>query len=563
MIFMNRKIILLIAVFMLISFVAAEELTQIDLTWNGAVSITLDKDIFLDGENITGKIKIATTEDYPLIGGIIVLQIAQGEYAYPSQFSSNDNTIFKKTISNIWVLPHTTKEIPFNIDSVGGGEFRLDTYFSVLRSKHTGASWIFLSPMSKSFSSMGEEKARVSIFRPTTEFNNTRGPVGFPIESGGEITGNVTLLNETNEDITNLKIGILLCDWSIGFCDENAEVFNVGKINAGEVFPANITFNAPSLPSAYEINISVYDEEKIHSIYKSRVIVSGGTAKLRKISIDGFDKKDYSLRTVFSGSPDHFAYPTFSNFSLKMQIFSNENIIQEETENYNLIETSEIREKIFDIASKNFDKVCLLIEKANIIYDDFCFDVPLKEIQEAYDIEYPEIVEVDWEYNDITEELKLNLSKSIPINARIRIYKDNSEIYNEELKNKNDYSKSISVPAENMTMLIDDFDAKNQQTISLNLSLTKEEKDAVETGNGQGQGATVPCTGQVCPNGFVCSSNTYISSEGSCCTSQCIPSVESDGFILLGIPIIFWIAIILVIIAIAVVSTTIQRVKNK
>ncbi len=561
---MNKKLIVLFGLLLCIGFVFSETLQPSDLTWTGSMSVTLDKDTFGAGENITGHIRIANKEEYPIIGGIVSLQIAQGEYDYPSQFTTSDNVVFEKTIKDIWVLPNTVKDIDFDLGTALGGDYRLDAYFSVLRSKHTGASWIFMSPLSKNFLVEGNTYERLQIFRPLTSFNNVVGPVGFPVEPGGEISGKIFISNETGETRNNLKLGITLCDWSTGFCDNKIEeVFDIGDITPTQNDPIIITINAPTIPSAYEINMRLYSGEITESIYKSRVIVSGGTAKLRKILIDGFKEKDYSLTTTISGSPDHFNYPTFEKFVLGMTIYSSDKVIQEENENIQSISTSEIIQKSFDITSKSFDRVCLTITKASKQYDEFCFDVELDEIQQAYDIMYPEIVKVNWEYNEEASELAIDLTKSIPINSRVRIINKNQTIYEKEFKGENIYNKILFIPKENMTMLVDDFDAKDQQVISLNLALSEAEKEAIENGTISTGDVTIICNGQVCASGLVCSGQTIISSEGPCCQAECIPAIESEGFFVFRTPLIFWIAIILIIIAIAVTGTTIQKVRNK
>lgn len=561
---MKRKFILVLGLLLLISFAFSAELTPTDLTWNGAVSIKLDKDTFSDGENVTGQITIANKEDYPIIGGVLVLQIAQGTYDYPSQFSQNDNVILEETISDIWVIQNTLKEIPFDLGPISGGDFRMDTYFSVLRSKHTGASWILMAPMSKNFSVEGDEYERMQIFRALTNFNNVIGPVGFPVSPEEELTGNIFIINETGQTKNNVKIGIQICDWSTGFCDTPEEIFDVGTISPNNNQPVSVKVSAPKIPSAYAININLYSNDVLESVYKNRVIVSGGTAKLRKILIDGFDKKNYSLTTIFSGSPDHFNFPSFSNFSLDMKVFLEDKTIQEESVDFDNIETSEIFEQEFDIKSNNFDRVCLEINKKNTKYDEFCFDVPLADVQEAYDLEYPEIVKVNWTYNEEAEELALNLTKSIPINSRVRIVHNQNFIFEELIEDEDSYNTTIFVPKDNVVMIVDDFDAKNQQTISLNFGLSTEEEEVVENGEIATNGElTAQCDYKICENGLVCSGSAYASAQGVCCMSECIPAVESEGFLLFGIPIVFWIAIILLIAAIAVAGTTIQKVRTK
>ncbi|MBT4870709.1 MAG: hypothetical protein HON47_03990 [Candidatus Diapherotrites archaeon] len=561
---MNRKLVIIIGLILLASFVFSEGLQPSDLAWNGAMSVTLDKETFMDGETITGHVRIANKEEYPIIGGILVLQIAQGEYEYPSQSVTNDNVLFEKTIKDIWVLPNTVKDIDFNLGIVQGGEYRADAYLSVLRSKHTGASWIFMSPLSKEFNVEGEEYKRLQIFRPLTNFNGVRGPVGFPVEGGEEINGEIFITNETGEDRDSLQIGITICDWSTGFCEKEETLFDIGTIKANQTDPVNVKVKVPTIPSAYAINIKLYNGDIIESIYKSRVIVAGGTAKLRKMLINGFKEKDYSLLTIFSGSPDHFNYPPFNNFSLGMKIYSNTILIQEEKVDINNIDTSEIKQQDFDIKNNIFDRVCLEITKQSVLYDEFCFDVELEAIQEAYDLEYPEIVQVDWSYNEELTELTLALNKSISINSRVRIIHNNQIIFEDSVTNASEYEKIIFIQRDNMVMLVDDFDAKNQQTINLNLALDKDEVEIVENGVVESSGTTtITCSDKICDNGFVCDGESYASLQGTCCKSTCVPAIESEGFNLLGIPFIFWIAIIILLAAIAVVGTTVQKVKHK
>ena len=117
---MNKKLIVLFGLLLCIGFVFSETLQPSDLTWTGSMSVTLDKDTFGAGENITGHIRIANKEEYPIIGGIISLQIAQGEYDYPSQFTTSDNVVFEKTNSNdglpLATLPEIAEEIGINVE---------------------------------------------------------------------------------------------------------------------------------------------------------------------------------------------------------------------------------------------------------------------------------------------------------------------------------------------------------------------------------------------------------------------------------------------------------------
>lgn len=570
---MNFKNILIILILIInLICVSSEQpaYTLDDLTWEGYISVNLDKTIFNPDEEVKGHLIIENGEHKPLLGQRIILQLAKGEYDYPSMLA-NDNIIFEQLFEDNWILPRTIKKIEFNLGQLNPGEYHLDVYSWVLKTMFVGSDAILYNPVTINFKVSGEnEETEIYINRKLTNFGKEKsiGPNGFPVEAGQKFSGEVYITNQTTTEKNNLTINIEICDWSKSFC--NGELFDsekekisktisVSKLLGKKDNKIDVELTAPLIPSVYEISITLKENEKILSIYKNRVIVTGGTSKIRKVLFGGLENKEYSLEVLFAGSPDHFTYPDFENFNLKMSVFNNEKLINEKEENYSKITTGEVKSNLFKIEEKEFDRICIEINKDNIIYDKECFSINLEGIQKDYDEKHPELMDIKYNYNSTTEELTLTLTKKVlnEINGRIRILKENNTtLINEVINHKGIFEKNYLLNKENYTLMIDDFDSKRQKVIYLNLSET--DSFARDENN------LNSCGGIICPSGTVCDSKTYNSSEGDCCTTNCIPSIESSGVLgILTIPLIFWIGVILLIFSGIILFNTLKNRGNK
>lgn len=550
----------------LFSGIVFAEISQEDTTWKGLIELNLSKTNFSQNEPITGTIRIHNQENYPIVGQRIVLQIAQGDYSYPSQLNSNDNIILEETINEIWVLPDSYVDVPFSLPNQGGGDFRIDLYSWVVKSKFIGSSSILMAPVSQKFSVEGQEREKDAIIhRELTIFEKRFvGPVGFPIESGQGFTGNIYVYNPTDKTKSNLKIGIKMCDWAIVFCETSEEkFFDVPSLSPGEDSSVVVDLTAPEIPSAYAMQITLYNGEKVESIYKSRVIVTGGTAKLRKIYLDGLATKNYSINIFYSGSPDHFTNPIFEDFSLGLEIFRNDEIIEEDSVNVDSIEVLEIAQQKFMINSKIFDKVCVNITKDSTIYEQECFNVPIEEIQTFYDEENPQVVQVNWTYNEKKEELEFTLTREEEMDARVFIITSDKTIYEKAFAGSENFTETIYLPKENYTMVVDDFIAKKQIHYDLFFNVDAKLLDQEIIGDLSTESKGIPqCLGTICEQGTVCAGMSYESIEGICCTTSCIQAINPLETQFLSIPLIFWVAIIFVIIAIFIGVKAIERLRK-
>ena len=551
---------LLIMLFFLIS-ANALALKDDDLIWKGTIKTEITKDTFLPNENISGKITVFNNEAFPLIGGKIVLHVSKGKHEYPSQFNDNENMLLEKIIDLNWVLPKSSLKTSFEINPLPAGEYRIDTYAWVGKSKLFGASNIFLNPLIVNFNVEGQTliESDYKIQRGATNFNSIIGPVGFPAEPESKILGSIELSKGSSATNKRLKIGVKICEWASIFCEkEKEELFDAEAFDNTNVSKTNIQINSPKIPSAYEIMINAYDGQRIVSFYKNRVIVVGPTAKPRKIMIDGLSTKKYSIRAIIAGSSDHFNYPVLNNFSIKAQFLKEEKIIDEIVENVSEMKATDIIEKEFPTDAKTFDQICLMVEKDNIVLDEQCYYAPMEEIQLAYDSKNPPLVKVEWNYDEKLSFLKIILKKE-KIAAQIKLFDSKSQLLFEMVNAEQIYEKIINVPKENLILLVDDIDAKQQQLIEIKLSNTQ----GVDLISRDYEEVVLECTGIVCTNGSVCETATTKTIQGDCCNTKCIAvgNIESEQEPK-WFPLILLIAIMSVIILIFVIMRTIRVVRK-
>lgn len=536
-----------------------------NLLWNGFAQVSLDKTEFDSNEDITGSIYLNNTEYFPLVDGRIVLQIVEGDYVYPSQ-NGSDNIVSEIVINNVWVLPTSMKKIDFILPKQSKGNYRLDLYVWVVKSQFIGSSAIMYNPLSTLFTVKGIEEKKVIIDRAKTVFgpDNTAGPVGFPVNAGEEISGTIVLKNSSNSSKNNLLLEVYICEWAFPFCDTNTPIeFTAPQLKSLEEKEIQVLLKAPLIPSAYEINLVLKNSSgSIESIYKNRVIVSGPTAKARKVFISGIDTKNYSITAVVAGSPDHFANPVFENFKLSAEVYLDGSKIETKFTDINSLKTAEIIIQKFDFSSTSFDRVCIVASKENTEYERECFDVPLKDITLAYIEQQAVPVKVSWNYNETDSSLSVLLEKDL-INARIILLDNATVIHESEVINKlENFTQNITIEQKNLTLVVDDLDVKKQQVFELKFDSSTDLSNITlpKTVDINGNIIESNCTKSVCSNGSVCSVQTYSTVEGACCPAICIQEnvTQNDT----QVPLVLITAVLLVIVAIIIAFTTLKRLRK-
>ncbi|MGI6589266.1 MAG: hypothetical protein ACOX1V_01220 [Candidatus Iainarchaeum sp.] len=562
------KIITLCALLLLSTSVFSSNL--ISFEWDELTSIELDKKEYELNEPITGKIIFYNQEEFPSLGTKIVLHLAQGDYDYPSQLNLSENILNEKIVDMDFVLAGKRKETLFSFDNPGSGEFRIDGYVWVVKSKALGASNIFYYPVSENFIVKGNNsKQRLVINRALTVFEEVSGPVGFPINPNEEFSGKVVIDNLTTKEKKDIVVGLKICEWASPFCDEKEEKkFEVSNIpSKGQGF-VNVNLIAPTIPSAYEIFINLYSEGELESVYKNRVIVKGGTAKVRKIGLGGIADRNYAINIVLLGSPDHFTYPVFEDFDLKVLLYNENNLIWEKTSKIEKINTGESIIKEFNFDKDIFSKICYLISKNNVGYDEGCFELDLNQILYEYELIHPPKIEAKYNYDEISKNLQLELVKKSAtglreFNARIKIIDSDKAYYSKLIENQSYFKENILMEKLDLFLVIDDLNLKQQQVIPINLK-TKGVNvygESIDTPSNIVGGKK--CEGRVCPKDFVCDSKTELTIEGDCCYTNCIESGVFSTEGLIGIPLITWVALIMLVIAIIIVFEAVKKGRKK
>lgn len=562
---MNKRIIAWIAVVLLVLIVCGTGLAQTlapqDISWNGTMTLVLDKKEFLPGEEISGKVVLYNNEEAALLGNSVVLHLSQGPYEYPSQETDNGNVVLEEKIDAGWLEPKSSKEITFNLPAQEAGEYRLDAYSWAGKSKLVGASNILYNPISEQLTVTGEHKEKPFISRALTNFNGQNGPVGFPIGAGNTMIGRIVIVNNSSTEQNGLALGLKICEWSVQFCDTNNEqMLLVNAIPAGKTQEVMAQLTAPQDPSAYEITMTLYQNSKSISVYKNRVIVAGATAKTRKLLLGGFNTESYNLTAVIAGSPDHFNYPVLEKFNAKLEIYLQGGLIEKEEQQFGQLATGDIKSATFTIREKEFDRICFetntLEAQEEKTLDRQCYDAPVKEIQSAYYTIHPKSINVSWKYYAQTKTLTIKLQKELLV-GRIQLYNADTQLFSENFEAAGEYTKEYSVEKDNYLLLVDDYEAKEQQAIQI--VLKPQGSSLIEDTATQ---TLQKCGGMVCKEGLVCTTQTINTLDGACCNTQCVSAGKIESESEQTVPLLIAAAVIIAIIALFFIGKAVKAVRK-
>jgi hypothetical protein len=324
------------------------------------------------------------------------------------------------------------------------------------------------------------------------------------------------------------------------------------NIDNGEELSKKVTLLSPSLPSAYEIKMKIFDESRVYSIYSNRMIVTGPTSKIRKIYLDGIGQGQYSINSFIAGSPDHFTIPSpvFTDFSVITQIFDNNNLLNTYSKDLTEIKTGEIKFLDLNINETKFDKVCQKIVKNDLVYDQECFNVPLDILEEEFERRFGKSIDVNYKYDFLNESLFISLNKHKSINGQLFIFNLDGLLFEENLSDILNFEKTYPIKKSNLTLVVDDFDLKKQTIYKLNLADELDLNPVNELNS---------CSGQICKEGLSCSRETFNSIEGECCPGDCINLVSGETNKSNMVPFILILSIVFLIISILILNGLIKR----
>ncbi|MEM4330787.1 MAG: hypothetical protein QW273_02145, partial [Candidatus Pacearchaeota archaeon] len=247
----------------------------------------------------------------------LIVQIVKGcsEPIYPSQNSDCDNLFFEEVFPGLNLPPNSRISFPFYFNltnSFGSGNYRLDVFLDTGRTHIVGLPSVFLPGKSRSFRILGNNSyEEVKFLRTKINIKNKTGPIGVGVSPLEEVTLYLYINSEIED---SFSLFYSLCEWKDPPCDnsvfEKEEKLNLKK---GENY-FEIKFQAPNISGVYSIPLILKKDNKIFSIYRSRIIVYGEDARIRKIYPNKayYNNENLSLMLVTSGSPDHY-----NNYLLK------------------------------------------------------------------------------------------------------------------------------------------------------------------------------------------------------------------------------------------------------
>ncbi len=401
----------------------------------GDLTIQLDKQEYNAGETFNAKIRAFNGEQTPLAEAFLVVEIAQGkEQYYPSQDSDADNVFFEQKISGINLRPAESKEIVFSFTLPGNlaaGDYRIDVYFKNKISNIVGMPNIFGGARSARFTVKGNGNwPNLKILRTKTIFEETAGPIGPPVEPGATVKGKVFIKNNSAQKATGKKLLVKVCEWDdtaclqTDFLKPEEKTIEVGAIEANSEKEIEVELIAPKQPNAYSIRLELLDGNKTESLYRSRIIVVGATATVRKISLNNYDFKEndkVNITLLLGPSPDHYNYPVLKDFEAKITVqeLDKNTIVFASSEAIGEISKSFI-EKTFSFAAKkdlNHFLACATVEKAGATLDKQCFEFDANKFSKPP--AEPKIT-VSWKYDQTKKMLSIdfcNEPKEIPLNG--------------------------------------------------------------------------------------------------------------------------------------------------
>ncbi len=535
----------------------------VNIFYEADLKIELNKQTFSPGETLEALIEIANFEQFPIIEGLLIVEVISGkEIAYPTQFSDEGTIFYEEVIENVNIAGRQKRNIAFTYalpDDLKEGDYALNVYFKTKITPITGAPSIMMNPKSGSFSvtSSTGEFPQLNILRTKTAFNNTLGPVGTFVEAGEEINGKVFIENVSGERLSTLELFVGLCEWDDTSCGsfEQEKTVSIDSINSGQTKEVEVFLNAPAMPGAYAIRIEAREKDgRMISLYRNRAIVEGATAKIRKLIIGqlSFGAEDEILLNLLIGpSPDHKNYPDFENFELVVSV--------EDLDGPTTLTDSKaipiIRAKIPEYLEEQFSfsvptrldnfKVCGKIVKESIVYDEHCYTVRESEFFVVTEPEYSLVVE--WTYNALAKKLDIKFCGKIDgeatgVNGNYYILdRSINEIIEEDsFSSDGCITKKASIEPGEYLLIVNDLINNEQKNFELKL---EEEGPVVELKNCSELGGVICRENEMCPGSFISASDSR-----RCCSAECVVLQPKPEFDLLGAFLILVLLVVLIVI---------------
>ena len=303
--------VMVAGIIVLAMLLACQQTTALLPTFtSGAMELRLDKYRYTAGEDLLVEVEIQAFES-PIVDGYIAFQLVDGpDVPEPYSQDSWDNVILEQVERGIHVWPKTVVKRRFSVPIptwARPGPYRLDGYLKTTHSPVTGVPFIYFTPTQSLTPCQPHfycphfvvenpgPWTSLRMLRNETYFAHEIGPVGPRVDPGSEQPFNVTFLNEGAEALDDVELRVGIYDWDdtepVSGLDPltpsiplNVARHHVGTIGPGEVRVINGTFRSPDRITAYTILIEAFADERLLSVYRSRIDVVGDSGRIARLT---------------------------------------------------------------------------------------------------------------------------------------------------------------------------------------------------------------------------------------------------------------------------------------
>jgi hypothetical protein len=514
--------------------------------YRGDVIVSLDKESYNAGDELTATITAANMEAFSIVNSAIVVEVVKGEkeHYYPSQNSDADSIIYEKVIDVLTLAPRSQKKVAFSYkipSDAKSGDYRIDVYFGNERTPVVGMPAIFVAPKSKPFAVTGTGAfPAAQISRINTKFMDKAGPVGPLVATSGKVSGNVVIQSSSGAEIENLKLKVIVCEWDDTLCSGSSILFSkeysINSLLALKSASVPVEFTAPALPEAYAIRLELLDAGgRTLSLYRSRIVTSGETGRIRKLAIDKLNYKKGDSGAVMvqvSASPEGSNTTVSKNAKLSVSIAQGGSTVY--SSSYTIPELSDAN----GIAAKEFGftadqdlsgfTVCSRLEsEAGKLFDQYCYTIDAQKAKTGVN---EVTAETSFAGNTLTATLcaqdTSGLASSVVSTVMLYSGDSKNQIENKGSLNLNPCSSvSFSVGAGEYLLLVNDLATNQQFRFPVNAGSVGGCGNKKCEGN---ENAGNCCKDCGCTAGLVCTNDVCIESAATTATTEdTTPTVES------------------------------------
>ncbi len=527
-----NKIFWLIGLLLITSTVLAYDLT--DLKTSAVSAIGLEKESFSSNDIIRGSFIVTNTGLTTIVGGTTAIYLEKDGLIIDEQITKNN-----------WIIPTTEKEIDFEFRAQGSGNYIVKAYFWNNLSEAVGKSTTLSGGAFKEFIVTGTEEKKPFLENEVSVNNEILSPKVAPEQA---MSIKATVVNPSSKNYSGLIAKAYFCNWATFFCENvpNKEI-TLSQLSQGATKEITFNLTAPKKPGFYELKVVLTENGEIISLVKTRVELTGKNIEARKLELTIDEELPVKANLFLIGtsneeSTGQVTIITKANGTTIETIEGKEQVL-----NYGEIVSEEF------VLEKDFDEICVRVISGGTIEN--CFYSPIQEIRStinAWKEKFtPVVVKAEAIYDSEKESIILSLEKE-KINCMITVLSpDSQKLYAEMVGGEGILIKEFYVKRElgKVQIIVDDMDAKKQQVIELK---TIDDEYGTEQ----------KCLGVVCAGGLVCEGTSFSTIDGTCCIGKCITQLEtSEG--VSPIPLIFWGALILFVIALMIGVNSFRGLNKK